>query len=120
MNAASSPARSASRSVELSAVVCRKPDPEGDKHRAENGVERAPNRGAPQDVPGLRNGEGVGGEPPKRHRAEEQAEPEQGDERVAELRQQAREEDGHLRVAKIADHTLAKRGMTAARAALRR
>src|SRR5688500_10073454 len=46
----------------LSAIGC-KPDPEGDEHRAEHGVEGAADRGAPEHVPGLGYRERVGREP---------------------------------------------------------
>src|SRR5918999_4205570 len=110
MNAASSPARSASSSgtSSLAAIGC-KPDPEGDENRAEHRVEGAADRRAPEDVSRLGDGKRVSRQPDEGHRAEEESEPQKRGERLSELRQQAGEEDGHLRIAEVADQALPER-----------
>src|SRR5918992_4669752 len=111
MNAASSPARSASSSSELAAIGC-KPDSESDENGAEHRVEGAVDRWVPENVSRLGYGGGVRRQPREGHGTEEQTQPEERRERLAELRQQAREEHGHLRIAEVADETLSERGVT--------
>ena len=83
--------------------------PECDEHDAGDRVERTPHTLAREHAPRPRRRDRVAGEPDARQKREEQAEPEQRRERIAELRQQAREEDHHLRVREVADEALAER-----------
>src|SRR5204863_6155889 len=83
--------------------------PERHENGAGHGVERAPNPRAAKEVAGLRDDDRVAGQPCEGHCREGEAEPEQRGERGAELRQQAREEDRHLRVAEVADDALPPR-----------
>src|SRR5204863_385905 len=82
-----------------------------DQHGAGDGVEGATDPRAAQEIPRLRDRERIGSQPREGHRAEDEPEQEQRAERRTgrELRQQAREEHRHLRIAEIADHSLAKR-----------
>src|SRR5215211_9120085 len=86
------------------------PHAERDEDSARDALDRAANSRPAQEVSRLRDCERVARQPNERHRAEEEAEEEQGTERRlaagCELRQEAREKRRHLRVAEIADHTL--------------
>src|SRR5918996_3249816 len=87
---------------------------ERDQDRARDRVEGAAHARAAQDGSGPRDSGGVRDQPDERHRAEEQPERQHGRERGAavrrELREEAGEEDRHLRIPEVAEHALAERG----------
>ncbi len=90
-------------------MLGRKPQPERDEHRSGHALERAADPPAAEEVAGPRDGYRVAGEPRERHGAEEKSEEKQPQEGgPAELGQQTGEEDGHFRIAKIADQPLAE------------
>jgi hypothetical protein len=80
--------------------------PERDQHRSGQPVERATQASAPQEVVRPGDREGIAGQPQQRQRAKAQAERRQRRNRARELRQQAREEEEHLRVAEVAEQAL--------------
>ena len=90
--------------------------PRGDEDGAGDAVEPGADARAAQEVARTRDHERVAGQPAERHRAEDQAEAEERGGRLpAELREQAREEDGHLRIAEVAEEALAERAACPAR-----
>jgi hypothetical protein len=80
--------------------------PERDQHRSGQPVERPAHRSAPQEVAGPGDGQGIARQPQQRQRAKAQAERRKRRNRARELRQQAREEEEHLRVAEVAEQAL--------------
>src|SRR5205823_89421 len=90
------------------ALLGGKTQAESYKYRTGEAVESPPDSRAAEEVPRLRNGERVRGQPDERQRGEDEAEEDQRAERGPgrELRQEAREEDRHLRVAEVADESL--------------
>jgi hypothetical protein len=90
-------------------VLGGEPQPERDEYRSRQTLERAADPCTPEEVARPRYRGGVAGEPRNRHGAEkepEEKQPEEGG--PAELRQEAGEEDCHLRIAEVADEPLAE------------
>ncbi len=79
--------------------------PDSDQHRSGQPIQRAAHASA-QQVARPGDGEGIAGQPQQRQRAKAQAERRQRRNRARELRQQAREEEEHLRVAEVAEQAL--------------
>jgi len=106
LSAPSGDAREGSPSV---LALVRDAQAERDEHEAGHRVERPPDRRALQEARCLRDRRCVEAQPRERQHCKEDSEREHPRERRAELRQQAREEDRHLRVAEIAEDALAVR-----------
>jgi len=79
---------------------------EHDQNDAGDSIERAADPLAVEELPGSLNGHAVRGQPAERKQRKEEAEAQKRGERVTELRQEAGEEDGHLRVRQVADEAL--------------
>src|SRR5437879_6346889 len=88
----------------------RQAETETDEDSARQPLEGTTDPGPPQHIARLGHGHGIGAQPAQGHRAEEEAEEEEGGERRPapgrELRQEAREEARHLGIPEIADHPL--------------
>jgi hypothetical protein len=88
--------------------------PSAQREAAER-VERAPDAATAEHAARPRDGERVRRQPDERQRREDESQPEQFAEAGAELWQEAREEDRHLRVCEVAEQSLAESRGRAAR-----